>query len=114
MRKAVDVGLTPAVALAVLLSTESLLFAAFQFAVNLSDGGPRVRNWVISGPWLATIAVVALAVVAVGAGAAWFDLFLDAGFPTRIADQLVAGALATAIAIQPLLALFLALGLRRS
>ena len=62
-------------ALATLLTTESLLFAAFTLAVNLSAPSQRVRRWLIPGPVLVGVAIGALLFVAIGAGTAWFEIF---------------------------------------
>jgi uncharacterized membrane protein len=100
-------------ALASLLTTESLLFAAFTLAVNLSAPTPRVRRWLVPGRVLVAIAVVALTCVAFGAATAWFEIFVVGGFPRRFAERVIAGAVIAAIVIQPALAALLALGLRR-
>jgi hypothetical protein len=99
-------------ALSTLLTTESLLFAAFNLAVNLSDSSSRVRGWLIPGGVLVGAAVTSLAVVAFGAGIAWNGLFLRNGLSDDWSQRFIALALIAAIGIQPLLAFFLAMGLR--
>lgn len=103
---------TPATALAILLTTESLLFAAFTLAVNLSAPTQRVRRWLIPGRALVGLAIAALAGVAVGSGTAWFEIFVVGGFPGDTSARIIAVALIGAIGVQPLLAFLLAMGLR--
>jgi hypothetical protein len=106
-------GFTLGNALAVLLTTESLLFAAFALAVNLSAPTGRVRGWAVPGPFLAGAAVVALAIVAAGAATAWHDIFLAEGLGDDMSRVVIAISVVTAIIVQPILALLLAMGLRR-
>lgn len=112
MQQVVGGEFTLANALGTLLTTESLLFAAFTLAVNLSAPTNRVRRWLIPGPLLVAVAIVALGAVAVGAATAWFEIFVVGGFPKQGAERIIAGAVVGAIVIQPLLAFLLAMGLR--
>lgn len=99
-------------ALASLLTTEGLLFAALALAVNLSvPGGRRVRRLPVPGPVLGGVAVAVLGVVALGAAAAWGRIFL-CDFPSDPSGILIAVALIVAIVAQPVLAIVLGLGLR--
>jgi len=105
-------GFTYANALVTLLTTESLLFAALGLAANLSTpGGRRVRRLPVSGHLLGSCAVGAFIVVATGAAAAWLQIFLS-DFPSAPSDIVIAVSLIVAIAIQPVLAVLLSLGLR--
>lgn len=103
---------TLANALATLLTTESLLFAAFALAVNLTAPSKRVRAWVVPPAWLAAFAVLGLSFVATGAGVAWHGIFVVGGWPSAFPEQVIAASIAAAIAVQPCLALGLVLGLR--
>jgi hypothetical protein len=103
---------TSANALSTLLTTESLLFAAFSLAVSLSGPTNRVRAWLVPGSVLAGAAVAALAGVGAGGIIAWHDLFVEGGFSRDATERVIAIAILGAIVIQPLLALLLALGLR--
>jgi hypothetical protein len=103
---------TYANALATLLTTESLLFAAFTLAVNLSAPTQRARRWLVPAPVLVGIAVLALIVVAFGGATAWFEMFVVGGFTRIFAERVIAAAIVGAILVQPVLALLLALGLR--
>src|ERR1700730_10650622 len=76
-----DNGLDPVTALGTLLTTESLLFAAFSVALSLTDYSNRPRDWLIPGRTLVAIAVGLLFFVAVGSGTAWWQIFIDRGFP---------------------------------
>jgi hypothetical protein len=105
-------GLTFSDALAYLLTTETLLFAALGLAANLSaPGGRRVRRLPVRGELLGGAAVGALVVVALGAGAAWSEIFL-CDFPSDLSRILIAVALIVAIVVQPVLATLLGRGLR--
>ncbi len=105
-------GLTFSGALTALLTTESLLFAALNLAASLSTpGGRRIRRLPLPGRVIGGGAVGALILVAVGALAAWAELFL-CDFPTALSGILIAVALLVAIVAQPVLAVLLALGLR--
>src|SRR3954454_17299579 len=108
----VVVGFTLTNALASLLTTESLLFAALGLAANLSTpGGRRIRRLPVSAHLLGRGAVGAFIVIAAGAAAAWLQIFLS-DFPSRPADVVIAVSLIVAIVIQPVLAVVLGLGLR--
>ncbi len=107
-------GFTLGSALSTLLTTESLLFAAFGLTVNLLNPSNRVRAWLIPGGVLAGAIVFAIFVVAFGAAVAWHDIFLAEGLATDGSERILAFSIAGAIVIQPLLAFLLAMGLRLS
>ena len=97
--------------LALLLSTESLMFAAFALAANFAaPDARRVRNMPIPGWMIAVLAVSLLWVIAAGAVVAWCRLFVGVGLVGT--DWLVALAILAPIVGEPILASFLALGLR--
>jgi hypothetical protein len=103
---------TLANALATLLTTESLLFAALALAANLSTpGGRSIRNLPVPGEALGAAAVAVLVLVAVGAVTAWGKIFLS-DLPGSADEIVICVALLVAIVAQPVLAILLALGLR--
>lgn len=106
-------GLSKSGVLSLLLTTESLLFAALTVAVTLSATSMFGQStW--GPPWvLAFIATVVLAVVASGAVLAWTDLFLARNWPNGSNARLEALALLVAIVGQPLVALVIAIGIWR-
>ena len=105
-------GFTEVNALATLLTTEGLLFAALGLAANLSSvGDRRLRRLPVPGKVLGGAAIVVLAVVALGAVVAWGRIFL-CDFPGSVDGAIIAAALLIAIVAQPVLATLLGLGLR--
>jgi hypothetical protein len=106
-------GFTNANALATLLTTEGLLFAALGLAANFAEPGRRLRKLVVSGERLGAAAVITLTGVAVGAISAWIRIFISDGFPKSLTGALIAIAIALAIVAQPILATLLGLGLRK-
>jgi hypothetical protein len=107
-------GFTNANALATLLTTEGLLFAALGLAANLSEAGKRrLPKLPVPGAILGGAAVAVLAVVALGAVAAWTRIFVCEGFPGSFTGAVIAGTLLLAIVAQPVLATLLGLGLRK-
>lgn len=110
--KSLAEGFTFTSALGSLLTTETLLFAALGLAANLSaPGGRRVRRLPVRGELIGGVAVGALVVVALGAAAAWSEIFLS-DLPSELSEILIAVALIVAIVVQPVLAILLGLGLR--
>jgi hypothetical protein len=110
-----EVGRSPAVApvftskdaLAVLLSTESLLFAALNVALVLS--APSAFG---SDSWvprlLSAAAASVLTAVAAGAGSAWVDLFVVGQFPHGGFAKAAVLLIALGIVAQPVLAVVIA------
>ncbi len=107
----VTTGLTKSGILSLLLTTESLLFAALAVAVTLSGSSVfGASTW--GPPWvLAFIATAVLGVVAAAAVLAWTDLFLAHNWPTGWNSRIEALALLFAIVAQPLVALVVAVGI---
>jgi hypothetical protein len=101
-------------ALTTLLSLESLLFAAFTLATNMTSpvAGLR-RRWPLPPKVIVGSAVVLLTVVAFGAVMAWIEVFVRSGWPERFAGGAIAVAVVSAAVFQPILATLLALSLRR-
>lgn len=105
--------LTVSNALAILLTTESLLFAALALAYNVTAGGGRgIRNLPISAAKLGGLSVGVLVFVAAGAGAAWWEIFA-CDFPSRLSGIMIAIGIAVAIVAEPVLAVLFGLGLRK-
>jgi hypothetical protein len=99
-------------ALAVLLTTEGLLFAAFSFAITLARATDRVRTYPRLGFVVAGAAVGLLSLVAVGVILAWWRIFVFDGWQTGLAMQMVALIILGAAIAQPVLAVGLSVALR--
>lgn len=106
-----DLG--PVDALSTLLTTESLLLAVVGVAVTLATPG-QVRNprLPVRPGVLAGIAVGVLSLVGVGAVFAWGQIYLG-GALRPLPDLVIAVALLVAIVAEPVLAVLLALGIRK-
>jgi hypothetical protein len=98
---------TVANSLAALLSTESLLFAALNVGIAFGQRTSRGTSRRLSGRGLALIAAGLIAVVAVGAAAAWWRIF---GAPWRhdFSTGLQALCLLVAIVAEPVVAFLIA------
>lgn len=87
--------------LTLLLTAESLLFAAFGIVVlivRIAPGGTNVEPniaWIIAG-----VLGVVIAAVAAGALLAWWQVFVDA-WPSGGMARIEAGAAAAGICVQP-------------
>jgi hypothetical protein len=101
MTHLLSVPLTADKMLPMLLTTESLLFAAFGIGVSLAAPTEFGRSRFFTKGYLA-----------VGAGAAWVEVF-GHPWPEGLLAWLQAGALAAGIVFQPLLTLLIAFFLRR-
>jgi hypothetical protein len=106
-------GLTKLGLLALLLTTEGLLFAALTVGVSLSASSVFGPPTVVGPATLAFIAAGLIAVVGAAAVLAWTDLFLGHGWPSGWNGPLQAIALLVAIVAQPLVALLIAVGIWR-
>lgn len=106
-------GLTKLGLLALLLTTEGLLFAALTVGVSLSASSVFGPSTVVRPATLAFIAAGLIALVGAGAVLAWTDLFLGSGWPSGWNGPLEAIALLCAIVAQPLVALLIAVGIWR-
>lgn len=90
------------------------MFAALGLAFTASGGAQRrIRNFAISEATLGAFAVGVLVLIAVGAGAAWWEIF-GADFPSRCSGRIIALAIGLAIVAEPILAFFFSLGLRKA
>lgn len=99
-------------ALSILLTTESLLFAALSLTASLSaPGGRGARIPPRRGAILGGLAVLILALVALGASLAWFQIVQN-NAPTGVAQCIIVYCILIAIISQPILAFLLLRGLR--
>lgn len=98
-------------ALGTLLAVEGFLLAAISLAINLAaPNQERARSFGRFEPiHLAQGAAIVLGIVAVGAGAAWMEIFTGGHF-AGIRRLIVAVALLIALIAQPVLAILLAFG----
>lgn len=96
-------GFTAAQSLTTLLTTESLLFAAFNAGVVLTAPAAGGRQITPTNAYrLAKACVLALAAVAVAAGFAWWQVFGDA-WPDSHLRALEAIGIAVGITVQPII-----------
>jgi hypothetical protein len=103
-----DAAFTAAQSLTTLLTTESLLFAAFNAGVVLTApaaAGRRITP--LNAYRLAKTSVVALAVVAFAAALAWWQVFGD-DWPDSNFRQFEGLGIAIAILVQPIVAAIVA------
>ena len=103
-------GATPTSALSTLLSVESFLFAALNVGIALSASTALGRRLRVSPGALAIASTTVLSLLAVGAGAAWWDLFSQ--WPDSLTGQTQAVCLALGIVVQPCFSLAIALNVR--
>jgi hypothetical protein len=99
--------------LSVLLTTEGLLFAALTIGVTLAASSTFGPKTLVSPATLAFIAAGVLMIVGTAAILAWADLFWGKGWPAGANGRVEAIALLFAIAVQPLFALLVAVGIWR-
>ncbi|MCU1497838.1 MAG: hypothetical protein JWM47_1791 [Acidimicrobiales bacterium] len=92
-------------ALGTLLAAESLLYAAFSVAASARSSTGKVLTFPQLGTKVNVIAVSALFLIALGAATAWFDLYIEPGFPQDGSERTIGLVLAIAVLIQPILAL---------
>jgi hypothetical protein len=100
-------------ALTILLTAESLLLAALGLAIVAAvPNGRRIPRLPLPPFAIGLIAVGAILVTAIGSGAAWWQLFITQG--TRgVAQVLIAGSILVTIIAEPVIALLLAMGMRK-
>jgi hypothetical protein len=110
---AAESAFTKASLLSTLLTTEGLLFAALSVSISLSGASLFGSRTVVPPAALACTAAAVLVAVATAAVLAWTDLFLGAHWPGGWNARLEAAALLFAIVGQPVIALFLAVGVWR-
>jgi hypothetical protein len=93
----------PADSLTLLLTAETLLFAAFSVIMLLSSPVPGGRNIKPLTAWLVALAVASvLSFVALGAFLAWWQVFIDC-WPKHWFARIEAIAAAAGIAVQPII-----------
>lgn len=99
-----DVGLPPRAALTTLLSTESLIFAAFAITVTLALPSESGRSSFFTQGWFGGIVILILATIATGAFCALVAT-LDPLPPDGTNEWLRAIGVGVGICAQPLLAI---------
>jgi hypothetical protein len=104
-------GLSSEDALPVLLSTESLLFAAFGVSVALTAPVPGGRPPIVASGWLATLIAAVIWIVAIGAASAWISVYTSPP-PCGFARVMEGICLAAGISLQPVLASVIAWNIR--
>ena len=97
-------GLTAGQTLTLLLTTESLLFAAFNVAAGLIGPTAGGRQLSAVASWVITLLVgCTLLLVAIGAGLAWWQVFGEA-WPESTMRQIEGLAALGGIVVQPVIA----------
>ena len=97
-------------ALVVLLTVEALLLAALSLALSLTGQEKLVRDLPVGPFWIALFSTVALWVVALGAGAAWWAIFAKGWPPSSVVRTLESVGIAAGILVEPLVASVLTKG----
>lgn len=104
-------GLASADALPLLLTTESLLFAAFGVSVALTTPVEGGRSPIVASGKLAALIAMIIWVVAFGAASAWIGVYIDptpCGFSTVVQALCLAGGIIS----QPVIATVIAWNVR--
>jgi hypothetical protein len=96
-------GLSPSEALIAALTMEGLLFAAFSVGYNLTMPTREGRSKFYAQGGFGWCIVVVIGLVAVAAGASWWELF-GSGWPRNWGEFLLGVGLAAGIATQPIFA----------
>lgn len=99
-------GWVPKDALTVLLTTESLLFAAFGISITLAQETDEGRHPFVAKGRLAIVIALIITCVATGAATAWWDVF-SPKWPTTWREEVQAGGIGAGIIGQPMLAWFI-------
>jgi hypothetical protein len=105
-------GFTYNDALVALLTVETLAFAGLAAVVAFSVPSNRVRNLPLSLQAMGFLVVAFVTVLAVGAFASWWSIFVTPHWPSGVRADAVAVSLGLAIVAQPVVAGFIAAGLR--
>lgn len=105
-------ALSPADAMTLLLTAESLLLASLALVVAIGAPGQTRLARLPGGPRvLAFVAVLAMAFAATGAAISWVQLYLG-HIPSDAPSRIVSIALIATIVVEPIYALLVSLGLR--
>jgi hypothetical protein len=88
-------------ALTALLTTESLLFAAFGVAIGLGSSAAALTLQAPAARKLAVVSAVVLTFVGAGAMVAWTELFIVSAWPARFGEWFPVVAIAVGIVAQP-------------
>jgi hypothetical protein len=110
---AAPTGLTKLGLLSLLLTTESLLFAALTVSLSLAATSTFGSRTVVSPVALGFVAAAVLAVIGIAAVLAWTDLFALGSWPAGWNVRVEATALLVAILAQPVIAFVIAVGVWR-
>ena len=93
----------PAEALAVSVTMEGLLFAAFAVGTKLTESSNRGRSPFFSQAWFGWLIVTVIGLVGVGAGASWWEVF-GHEWPNSVGELMVGTGLGFGIVMQPIFA----------
>lgn len=85
------------------LTAEGGIFVAFSLAFALTAPSAKGRHPFFAQAWFGWLVVLAIAVVALSAAAAWWDLYAHS-FPASKSGRVQAIGLLTGIAVQPIFA----------
>lgn len=94
---------SPSESLVAALTMEGLLFAAFSVGYNLTGATMEGRSKFYTQAWFGWCIVTVIALVALGAGASWWELF-GSGWPRNFGELLLGVGLAAGIIAQPVFA----------
>lgn len=96
-------ALSPGESLAISVTMEGLLFAAFSVGIAVMGITKRGRSTFFTKGWFGWCIVAVIAAVAAAAGASWWVIY-RAGWPESGSDFLLGLGLAAGIAAQPVIA----------
>ena len=99
-------GLEPKDALTILLTAESLLFAAFGISVTLTAKTQTGLPAFLAQGYLAWWITLAITVVGVGAGAAWLAVYRDS-WPDDVISWFICVAIAAGVVLEAFLAVLI-------
>jgi hypothetical protein len=102
----------PGEMLAALLGVEGLLLAAVAISVSLAASSKLGNSWKVSPANFAIANTVLLALITIGAGFVWVQLFSGPAWPADCELRVGAITLALAILAPPVLSLVLAINLK--
>jgi len=94
-----------------LITVESLLFAALAVSVALAGEFKTGQRKIVRGPRLAWAITATIVAVSFGAMMAWLELFSEP-CPSGFRDSAVAVMFAAGIVVQPILAAWIASGVK--
>lgn len=95
--------LSPADSLTVAITMEGLLFAAFSVGYKLTEPTEEGRSAFFTQAWFGWCIVTVIALLAVAAGASWWEVF-GSGWPNNVGELLLGVGLLLGIVAQPIFA----------